>query len=264
MKRLWIYLAATFAISWGCWWTLTREMTPGDTVLASGLSATLYLVGGFGPTIGAVLAVVATPRDGSLSEYGSRLLRWKVGLFWWLAVVATPLVFAAGKEWVAIWAGGASVHPADLAPLKRVAILFPTMIIGGGLEELGWRGVAQPLVEQRMPRLVAALVVGVIWALWHLPLFQIPGAAQFGRNFALFAADVLANACLLAWVYAGARSILLCVVFHAASNTVTALGVLAIGPPAAAAWIAVALKLIAAAVLLASLRGLARDQPART
>jgi membrane protease YdiL (CAAX protease family) len=251
MRRLAIYLAATFTISWGCWWTLASQMPAGGSVSSSGLLATLYLLGGFGPAIGALIAVGATPREGPFPEYVARLTRWRVSPLWWLAVLAVPVAFAVGKEWIAIWTGGGVVRAADLAPLKRLVILLPSMILGGGLEELGWRGVAQPQLERRASRVAAALIVGVIWALWHLPLFHMAGVSQSGRNFPLFAADVLANACLLAWVYAGTRSILLCVAFHAVSNSATAMGLLAIGPPTGAgAWIAVTVKLGAAVLLL--------------
>ena len=251
MSRLFIYLAVTFLISWGCWWTLAAAIPPGGSVFASGFSKMLYVLGGFGPTIAAGVAVAATPSEGGLAEYGARLTRWRVSPLWWLAVLAVPAGFAVGKSWIAIWAGAGKVHAAPLEPLIRILTLFPTMILGGGLEELGWRGVAQPLVERRAPRLAAALTVGGVWALWHLPLFHLPGVSQAGRNFPLFAIDVLANGCLLAWVYAGTRSILLCIIFHAASNTVTALGVLAIGPPGGGgAWTAIAGKLCAAMLLV--------------
>ncbi len=251
MRRLATYLVAAFVVSWGCWWTLAALMPPDGSVFGTGLFVTLYLVGGFGPTIGAAIAVATTPREGSLAEFGGRLTRWQINPLWWPAVLAAPIAFAWGKAWVAIWAGGDAVHAAELSPLKHAVTLFPTMIIGGGLEELGWRGVAQPEFERRTSRLTSALIVGVIWALWHLPLFHIAGLPQSGRNFPLFAADVLANACLLAWVYAGTRSILCCIVFHAMSNTATAMGVLAIGPPiGTGAWVAVGVKLAAAVLLL--------------
>ncbi len=264
MKRLPIYLAITFLISWGSWWTLVGAIPPGSSVAGSGLFSLLYLLGGFGPAIGALAAVAATPDEGSLKDYGARLFRWRVGLFWWLALLAAPVAFALLKEWTAVWVGQGVVHPASLRPLANAFVLFPSMIIGGGLEELGWRGVAQPAAERRASRLVAALSVGAVWALWHLPLFLIAGAPQAGRNFPLFAADVLANAILLAWIYAGTRSILCCLLFHALGNTVTALGLLAIGPPAGAAWIAVGVKLAAAILLLMTAPRRAKDQPATT
>jgi membrane protease YdiL (CAAX protease family) len=250
MMRLLVYLAATFAISWGCWGGLILGLPPGGAVTGSRVLKSLYLLGGLGPAIGAILAVWATPGAGDPKDYLARLTRWRVAPIWWLAVLGLPVAFAAGKEWVAVWADGAAVHPASLVPLSRAALLLPSMIIGGGLEELGWRGVAQPSLERRTPRLGAALIVGAVWALWHLPLFLLPGAPQSGRNFPLFAADVVANACLLAWVYARTRSILLCILFHALGNMATALGLLAIGPPAGAAWVAVGAKFAAAVLLL--------------
>ncbi len=264
MRRLLIYLGATFAISWSCWWILASQMSPEGSVFGSHLYLTLYLVGGFGPTIGALIAVALTPSEGGFLEFGARLTRWRVSPLWWLALIAVPFAIATGKEWIAIWAGDGLVRACDLQPFTKALVLFPTMILGGGLEELGWRGVAQPLVESKAPRMAAALIVGLIWALWHLPLFHIPGVSQSGRNFPLFAVDVLANAFLLAWIYAGTRSILLCVLFHAMSNTVTALGVLAIGPPAGTgAWIAVTMKLAAAGLLLALSPQNPKAQPAK-
>jgi membrane protease YdiL (CAAX protease family) len=91
---------------------------------------------------------------------------------------------------------------------------------------------------------------GTLWALWHLPLFHIHGVSQFGGDLPLFAVDVLANARLLAWLYARTRSILLCVIAHAASNTATAMGLAASAEHAVTAlWAAVLAKLLAAAIL---------------
>lgn len=251
MKRLAIYLAATFAISWSCWWALAAMIPPGAGPATSHLFMALYLLGGFGPAIAAGIALGVTAQTGGATQYFDSLLRWRVHPIWWLAAFIVPIAFAALKERVAIQVGGGAVMAAPLEPLARAAILFPAMVLGGGLEELGWRGLAQPEIERRAPRLAATLIVGAIWALWHLPLFHIPGAPQYGRNLPLFATDVLANACLLAWLYGRTRSIPLCVTLHAASNTATAMGVLAIGSPVEApAWIATGVKLTGALLLL--------------
>jgi membrane protease YdiL (CAAX protease family) len=251
--RLGIYLVATFAITWSSWWTLAHFIPPGGSPSASPGFMILYLLGGFGPTIGAIIAVASTRRAYGRGDYLARLLRWRVGAVWWLAAIAAPTLFAAGKEWIAVWAGGGGVTPADLDAPAKALVIFPTMIVGGGLEELGWRGVAQPEVERRISRLAATLVVGAAWALWHLPLFHIPGVSQSGGDFPLFALDVVSNAYLLAWLYARTQSILLCVVGHAASNSATAMGVMAITLHAATPlWIAVSVKLLAAVILVAT------------
>ena len=97
------------------------------------------------------------------------------------------------------------------------------MIIGGGLEELGWRGVAQLELEKQSSRLLATTFIGAIWATWHIPLFFIHGVSQYHTNFPLFALSTVGYAFLLAWLYSGTHSILLCVLFHAAVNTAAAM-----------------------------------------
>jgi uncharacterized protein len=251
--RLRIYLAVTFGVTWGCWWLLASLIPPGGSPNTAPVFMALYLLGGFGPTIGAVVAVASTSQGGGRSDYLGRLLRWRVRITWWVAACAVPVLFALGKEWIAVWAGGYAVTASVLEPVAKVLVLFPTMIIGGGLEELGWRGVAQPEIERWFSRPVATLVVGAMWALWHVPLFHIHGVSQFGGDLPLFAADVLANAYLLAWLYVRTRSILLCVIAHAASNTATAMGlVVSASHSALPLWIATLAKLLAAAALLAA------------
>ena len=252
MTRSAIFLAAAFALSWGCWWILGEQVSPDGGLAASRVSRALYLFGGLGPAIAAGLAVALTPVDGRLVEFIDRLSRWRVSWAWWLAALVVPAAIAAAREGLAIWLGAGTVHAANLAPLSRAPPLFFAMILGGGLEELGWRGVLQAEIARRAPPLTAALIVGAVWAAWHLPLFHLSGAPQYGRYFPLFAFDVLANACLLAWIYAGTRSVLLCVVFHAASNAATAMGLVAIGAPTGGpAWIATGVKLALAVALLA-------------
>jgi len=72
--------------------------------------------------------------------------------------------------------------------------------------------------------LVSSLVIGVIWALWHLPLFYIPGVSQYQGNFMLFFMGVMGLSLVLTVLYSVSNSIWLCVVFHSLSNTSYALG----------------------------------------
>ena len=114
--------------------------------------------------------------------------------------------------------------------------LFPFMILGGGLEELGWRGVAQPEMERGINRPAAAVLVGLIWSLWHLPLFYLPGVGKFGTSFFPFALEIVGTALILAWLYGQTQSILLCILFHAGLNAVACLG---LWRPAGRGWLSV-------------------------
>jgi hypothetical protein len=97
------------------------------------------------------------------------------------------------------------------------ATLLSTPVQAG--EEIGWRGYALPrLTVQLGPRL-ASLLLGVIWALWHLPLFFIAGTTTTGQSFAVYLTSVIALSVALAWVYQRTGgSLLLVMLMHAAIN----------------------------------------------
>jgi membrane protease YdiL (CAAX protease family) len=222
--RLALFLWTTFALTWCCWWPLAALARRGVTAYGDPSFMAAYVLGGLGPTVGAYVAVVATRRAAPLREYHRRLARWRVGASWYAAALGLPVVLALSARWAgAALAPGQGGGPSP-EPWQRLFLLFPTMILGGGLEELGWRGVAQPELEQRTARLPATAVVGAVWAVWHLPLFFLAGVPQHGQSFPVFAVEVLATAFVLAWLYAGTGSILLCVLFHAAQNTCSAMG----------------------------------------
>lgn len=252
---MFLFLAVTFAITWGAWWTLVHVVPVKGLNFNNPPIVALYLFGGFGPTIAALVAVALTPKEGAFREYASRLFRWRVNPLWYVVALALPaLLTIACLGLVALLDHRVTVHLAMPTPWYVVQ-LFATMIIGGGLEELGWRGVAQPTLEKYTSRLIATAIIGVVWALWHLPLFFLPGVAQYGMNFALFALNTIGNAFFLAWLYAGTRSILLCVCFHAASNATAAMGLAAHqgGDPQIVALMTALIPLVLGIVLVGAL-----------
>ncbi len=259
--RLALYLVMTFGITWVCWWPLALLIPSGAGVFTNATFSSLYIVGGLGPTLAALSAVSLTPREGSLAAYATSLTRWRVPGEWYLVAFLLPAVLAFTLE---LLAAGFSAQPLFFPAfheLSRLPIIFLTMILGGGLEELGWRGVAQPMLERRLSRLASATIVGVAWALWHVPLFFIHGVAQYGANFPLFAADVVGNAFLLAWTFGGTGSILVCVLFHAASNTSATMGLGAWDGSPQMAWIGPAVKIALGVTLILLLPRFRRARP---
>jgi len=214
----------------------------------------IYLIGGLGPTIAAYAAVLATPVQSPLREFHVRLFRWRVAWWWYVLVLALPVALALASLALAslvevdprLSSGMPALHWYMYFPL------FPVMILGGGLEELGWRGVAQPEMERFLGRPATALLVGLIWAVWHLPLFFLPGSGQYGTNFLMFLIGVVGNAMILAWIYGRTSSILLCIFFHASFNATASLG---LGIPGGKGWLStlnVCLGMLTGALLLAS------------
>jgi membrane protease YdiL (CAAX protease family) len=103
-----------------------------------------------------------------------------------------------------------------LLPLVFVQVL----LLGGPLqEEIGWRGYALPKLQEQQTALVSGIVVGLLWGLWHLPLFFVPYSSQYGIPFLGFVLIDVALGILFAWVYNNSRSsLVLSLFFHASVN----------------------------------------------
>jgi membrane protease YdiL (CAAX protease family) len=121
------------------------------------------------------------------------------------AVSFLPSVFVAGIS--------------EAQPFYMFFASLPLMLIGGGLEEPGWRYVLQPELEKKFGFAGASIIVGLIWAVWHLPLFFITSAGQYGDNFGLFAIGVLGLSFALGAVRRISGGVFLCVLLHTLHNS---------------------------------------------
>ena len=95
------------------------------------------------------------------------------------------------------------------------------LLIGGPSgEEFGWRGFLLPRVQPILGMLKASVTIGLVSAVWHLPLFLIPITAQSRVPFGLFVVRTIAFSIISTWLYNGSRrSLLLVLLFHASLNT---------------------------------------------
>lgn len=219
-KRAAIFYLATFVISWGAWAPLVfHDYAEGPR---PALTLALIALGGLGPTIAAYIAVIATRRTAPLAEFHARLLRWRLAPAWYAAAFVVPVLLVMGSMLLAPVVDPHALAGTLLRPWYFWFALLPLMVLGGGLEELGWRGVALP--ECQTNPVAAALVVGLIWAVWHMPLFAMPGTSQFDLNYAVFAIQSVGLGLILAWFYWRTGSILPCILFHASFNAAMGLG----------------------------------------
>ena len=214
------FFTLTLALSWTIW-------APGALGLVNFglLTLPVVVVGGFGPLLAA--ALVTWLVGGSLRAWAGQVLRWRVRPRWYLAALGVPLVVFAATSIVYL-ALGNPIEPSDVLqgvpvyalPLIFVLNLMFVFLLGGGQEELGWRGFALPRLLERFNAVTASLVIGVVWAVWHLPLFMMEGAGQYGGSFVPYATTVLALSILFTWLYRGTgRSVLLAMIFHASYNS---------------------------------------------
>jgi membrane protease YdiL (CAAX protease family) len=141
------------------------------------------------------------------------------------------------------------------------AIAFSTWVQAG--EEIGWRGYALPRLADRLGLSTGSVLLGIVWASWHLPLFFIPVADTLGQSFPLYLLQVTALSVAMGWLYwRTGGSLLLVMLLHAAVNNTKDIVPSAVpgatNPFALStslvAWLTVALLWICAAYFLVRMR----------
>lgn len=177
-------------------------------------------------TAGFVMAWVTSGRIGMV-DLARRIVRWRVGLQWYAVVLLTmPVFYLAGM--VALPGGLGALQLPGWSFLGVALGSFAFNVFGAGvMEEPGWRGYALPRLQQRHGPLAGTLILGSLWATWHLPLFLFlprhdgvqPGFLGMAIPFLTWALGMLGFAVLITWVVNNGRgSVLLAMLFHASNN----------------------------------------------
>lgn len=224
----------------------------------------LILPGVFAPALVAIgLAARAGGPDG-VRALLAPLFRWQVPAWTWgfaLAYMATVKLAAAGVHRIVF--GAWPAFGTTPLVLMLAATVFSVLVFGQAGEEVGWRGYALPRLAERMGLGGAAVVLGVIWALWHLPLFFVQSADKQGQSFPLYLLQVTAMSVAIAWLWwRTGRSLTLTMLLHAAVNNTKDIvpsaspGATAVFGIAASriGWITVALLWVCAAGFLLDMR----------
>jgi membrane protease YdiL (CAAX protease family) len=141
---------------------------------------------------------------------------------WWLVAILLWPALQGVSMLMAVYLGGdtAPEIPLFSEPLSLLPGLLFTFFLGGALgEEMGWRGYALPRVQNNFNALISSLIVGVIWAFWHLPLYITPEASGRGMPFFLFFIVALLQSPIYTWLYNNTnRSLWPVMIFHAFQN----------------------------------------------
>jgi len=198
-----VFTVLTFALSW--------------------LPLIPYLLGAFpapvlasGPFLAAIITAAVVGGRRGLRAYFRRLIRWRVGLGWYVLAFLAPVAGWAMVAYVNVLLGAAPPSPAQLAgwsSMITATLVFLINPFAGAWEEPGWRGYALPLLLRRHPALAGSAILGVIWTLWHLPLF-LTGLIPWPDAAVVFALTFVFTAVYLRT----AGSVLIAFLLHAAIN----------------------------------------------
>ncbi len=205
-KTLARYLGITFAITYSFWWGLAVLTHLKILDSTQGLFTLLHVLGGFGPTV----AAIAVLPDRSLKSLGRFVFSFRKNSQWVLLLLCTVQALAIGLA-------SMETNPAMPWPVLPI-VMLSTTFLGGGNEELGWRGIMQPMLEKRFSVPVATLMTGSVWMLWHIPLWFVSGTTQQNMNFFLYSVYGLVLSFNLAAIRKKTDSIFFCAVFHGFVN----------------------------------------------
>lgn len=218
MTKLSKYLLFTFIISWVMWGALALITTITDIRFGHPIFMTLFIIGGLGPTIGALLSMLSKEEKSEYKSFIKQIFRAKVNALWYLFVIFVPFALFSISFVVNI----NSVETGTQLFSRPVYYLIPAIISNillGGLEEIGWRGVLLPQLMKKLPVIISTLFTSLIWSLWHLPLWFINSSPQQNMNPYIFVILGLCFSLILTVIYSKTKSIFLCVITHSLFNS---------------------------------------------
>jgi len=174
----------------------------------------LFLLGGFAPTVVAIVFTGIFEGKTGLRSLFRRAVQFRIGFRWYGAIVLIVFLGTAGKLVVHSLCGGRFDFSLFLVQLPS---FVPLLVAGPISEEFGWRGYLLSKLQQRWSALHSSMFVGLVWGFWHLPLFYIVGTSQHELHlpFIGFLVSLVAVSIIMTWLNNNTSgSIWTAVLFH--------------------------------------------------
>jgi membrane protease YdiL (CAAX protease family) len=210
------YFALTFAISWlGALVVVVPKLLRGEPVPKfSGIL--MFPVMLLGPVVSGILLTRVVDGSGGLRDLFLRIRKIRVESQWYAVLLIPPAAIL-----IVLFCLKALVSPAFAPNRFFVGVSFG--IVAGFFEEIGWTGFAFPRMARTGNALTAAVALGVLWGIWHMPVIDYlgtatPHGAYWLRYFLAFTASMTAMRVLIGWIYANTKSVLLAQLMHASST----------------------------------------------
>lgn len=259
--RLLAFFSLTFLVTWSVWFAAAGLAAPGNTGVFGGRGP-VFLLGIFAPGLVALALTAHAEGRPGVARLLARIGHWRVGARWYAVAIGYFVVIKLAAALVhRVAVGEWPPFGSTPVPIILLGIAASTWVQAG--EEVGWRGYALPRLAQHIGLGSASLVLGVVWAAWHLPLFVLPDSGSTGQSFPAYLLQVTAMSVAIAFVYWRTDgSLLVAMLMHASVNNTTGIVPAATGGPivpialggSLVAWATVAASWAVAAPLLIRMR----------
>ncbi len=205
MKKAIKFLSITYFISWISWFLLA-VLLKFDIINQGFIYGALFMLGGFGPTIATIICL----EDKSFKSILNYIFHTKKGGIKYFLILSLLFIGIMGAT---------QGLNQEIPPFAIPIIIISATFIGGGNEELGWRGMLEPVLQTRFPYITSVTITGIFWVCWHIPMWFIEGSVQQNIPFYLFFIQGILLSFWLSCIYKKTNSVFLCMVFHGLANT---------------------------------------------
>jgi membrane protease YdiL (CAAX protease family) len=229
-KKTYIFLLMTIIWSWTFWFIGLKHLEGGINQESIGKFLIFFFTGVYGPTISGILTTLIFNGIAGVLRLLKKLFIWDIPFKNYLYIILLPIIF------VIIGIGLYAIFIGDIGSFDLMAFLSIPTILWAGLyagplgEELGWRGFLLPELQKKYTNLKSAIIIGVVWFIWHIPLWWAPfGTLVSGEKISILPVTTyfLMLNCLsiiITWLVINSKgSILVAILFHLFINAGIAL-----------------------------------------
>jgi len=211
----WLFFVLACLISWIFW-------IPATLWLPEAYHTPVLLIGSFGPWAAAMLLLHREGGRPALAGWLRSNFRLRLNWLWYLAAaLLIPLGMALLHHGIFLLAGGKSAFTWTSDMLLYPVAMLLTTLLGGGQEEPGWRSYATPALIKRFHPMLASTVVGLVWVIWHLPLYLMDDWGGGDQGLEWFFLYAIALSMIMTWLYfRSGRNIIPVMLLHGATNVI--------------------------------------------
>ncbi|MBX4258374.1 CPBP family intramembrane metalloprotease [Clostridium estertheticum] len=208
LKKIGLFLLYTFSITWlSCITIIIGNRYFNALWYGQPLYYIPTLIGAMGPAISSYIIYRQFNEDFDNKSFAKFIFGKKINRNAWL-IFGSYIIWRLFMVWISFGIN-------DVTSILYIFLNLPLFLIGGGFEELGWRGYLQPQLEKVVNYFPSVLIVGIIWSMWHLPLWLIKGTPQSAIPFGLYAFLGVVLSFTFTTIYKYTKNLLLCVLSHA-------------------------------------------------